>query len=54
MRLTSHVEANGRISSSVNFREGVTSNPDAGNFEAPDKKCKILSKDYPLFLHVMN
>ena len=40
MRLISQVEA-----SSVNFREGVTSKPDAGNFEDPDTKCNILLKD---------
>ena len=45
MRLTSQVEAYGRTSSSVNFKEGVTSKPDAGNFEDPDTKCNILLKD---------
>ena len=47
MRLTSQVEAYGRTSSSVNFREGVTSNPYAGNFEDLNMKCKILLKDTP-------
>ena len=44
MRLTSKIEAYGRTSS-VNFREGVTSKPDAGNFEEPETKCNNLLKN---------
>ena len=29
----------------MNFKEGVTSKSDAGNFEDPDTKCNILLKD---------
>ena len=35
----------GRTSSSMNFKEGVTSKPDAGNFKDPDTKCNILLKN---------
>ena len=45
MRLTSKIEAYGRTSSSVNFREGVTSKPDAGVFQEPETKCNNLLKD---------
>ena len=42
MRLTSQIEA---LWSSVNFKGGVKSKPDTGNFEDPDTKCNILLKD---------
>ena len=44
MRLTSQVEAYSKTSS-VNFREGVTSKPDAENLEDPDMKWNVLLKD---------